>query len=176
MAPITKTAFLRLHWQVSNSVNNWETILKRTNSVFIQKSCLSITPPASLLLPLFGANESSSSKKSTAGAIWRALANSSRTFLSLSPTYWLSSSGPLTEWKARPNSFATAESFLCFSAKFFHFHCLLPTMFSHIPAGHTTKSRFACAFEKCVYLIDHHHHAVQLVQSAGLNRNFEFPF
>ena len=58
--------------------------------------------------PRRGASESSSSKKSTHGAAARARAKRVRTARSLSPTYLLSSSGPLMEMKFALASFAVA--------------------------------------------------------------------
>jgi len=48
------------------------------------------------LLPLFGTKASSSSIKTMHGLLYFALSKTCLTFFSLSPTYMLSSSGPLT--------------------------------------------------------------------------------
>lgn len=68
-------------------------------------SYLSITPPESPDLPLFGASESNSSKKITQGEAARALEKTCLTFSSDWPTYMLINSGPFTlherwtDWK-----------------------------------------------------------------------------
>ena len=59
-------------------------------------------------LAALGATASISSEKTTAGAFSRALANTSRTPFSDSPTYVSNSSGPLTEMKFARASSATA--------------------------------------------------------------------
>lgn len=59
-------------------------------------------------LPRRGASASISSKNNTHGAAARALEKSCRTARSLSPTYLLSSSGPLMDMKFAPDSFAAA--------------------------------------------------------------------
>ena len=58
--------------------------------------------------PRRGAKESSSSKKRMHGCALRACSNTSLTFFSLSPTYMLMSSGPLTLMKLMEDSVATA--------------------------------------------------------------------
>jgi hypothetical protein len=58
--------------------------------------------------PLFGTNESNSSKKITHGALAFALLKSCRTAFSDSPTYLFKSSGPLMEMKLALDSLETA--------------------------------------------------------------------
>ena len=78
-------------------------------SVSIWFSTRSAAPPASPTLePRCVAIESSSSKKSTQGADWRALSKISRTFASDSPNHIVRSSGPLTLMKFAWHSFAIA--------------------------------------------------------------------
>jgi membrane protein required for beta-lactamase induction len=55
-----------------------------------------------------GAIESNSSKNKIQGLAADALSNRSRTDFSLAPMYLLRISGPFTEMKFRPHSFATA--------------------------------------------------------------------
>lgn len=67
---------------------------------------LSVPPPSPD--PLAGAMESSSSKNTMHGAIWRAFLNIWRTALSDSPNHLLTISGPFTEMKFDPDSLARA--------------------------------------------------------------------
>lgn len=99
VAPITKTSedFCR----PSSSANSWDTTLQtsrhyHTNTLHTVNAHLSITPLASPVLPLLGAMESSSSKKTIQGAAPLAREKISRTFSSVCPTYILISSGPFT--------------------------------------------------------------------------------
>jgi len=61
-----------------------------------------------LSLPLLGHRASNSSKKITQGLQSLAFLNTSLTAFSLSPTYLLINSGPLTEMKFDSHSWATA--------------------------------------------------------------------
>ena len=94
VAPMMKTVFLA--FMPSISVSSW----LRTRSA---------APPASpALLPRWLAMLSSSSKKRTHGALWRALSKISRTLASDSPNHMVRSSGPLTEMKLAWHSLAMA--------------------------------------------------------------------
>mmetsp|Transcript_20134 Transcript_20134/g.36193 ORF Transcript_20134/g.36193 Transcript_20134/m.36193 type:complete len:217 (-) Transcript_20134:85-735(-) len=94
VAAITNT-LLRLS-SPSISVKSWLTTRSLT------------PPPPPPSLPLLGHSESNSSKKMMQGLLLRARSNTTRTDRSLSPTYLLSSSGPLTEMKLAPDSLAMA--------------------------------------------------------------------
>mmetsp|Transcript_3096 Transcript_3096/g.7746 ORF Transcript_3096/g.7746 Transcript_3096/m.7746 type:complete len:326 (+) Transcript_3096:376-1353(+) len=95
VAPTMKMLSFPSDWMPSSSARNWLTTR-------------SMTPPESPPLPLAGASESSSSKNTMHGAALLALAKISLTFLSLSPTYMLISSGPFTLRKFMWNSVAMA--------------------------------------------------------------------
>ena len=75
-------------------------------SWFITRSAAS--PPLPTPEPREIPIESNSSKKSTHGALWRALSNTSRTFASDSPNHIVSNSGPFTEMKFDEHSVAIA--------------------------------------------------------------------
>ena len=80
--------------QRSISVKNWAT-------------SLSVTPPPSDPFPLLGSKASISSKKRIPSPILLTFSNTYLKFFSLSPTYILSNSGPLTLKNGKPHSFAT---------------------------------------------------------------------
>mmetsp|Transcript_27219 Transcript_27219/g.60264 ORF Transcript_27219/g.60264 Transcript_27219/m.60264 type:complete len:626 (+) Transcript_27219:604-2481(+) len=89
----------RLDSRPSSSVSSWLTTRSLTPLPL---------PPEPSPDPRLGQRASSSSKKITHGAEERALANTCLTLDSDSPTYILSSSGPLTEMKFAPDWLASA--------------------------------------------------------------------